>query len=53
MANQNYRQAKRQKEVARKARQLEKQQKRSVRPEDAPAEGTVVQPGVDATTPTP
>lgn len=38
LAKQNYRQAKRQKEVARKARQLEKLHKRSPREPDRPAE---------------
>jgi hypothetical protein len=38
LAKQNYRQAKRQKEVARKARQLEKLHKRSPREEDQPGE---------------
>jgi len=39
VAKQNYRQAKRQKELARKSRQQEKQQKRATRPEDAPVDG--------------
>lgn len=38
MPRQNYRQAKKQKEASRKARQLEKQQRRAARPND-PAEG--------------
>ncbi len=39
VAKQNYRQAKRQKELARKSRQQEKQQKRATRPDEAPADG--------------
>lgn len=47
MAIRNYRQAKRQKEEARKTRKLQKQQRRLDRtgPDDAPAEGEATQNG--------
>lgn len=49
MARQNYNQVKRQKEAARKARQLEKQQKRTTRVE-APADGTDGAPAPEGAT---
>lgn len=45
MPRQNYRQVKKQKELNRKARQLEKQQRRAARPRDS---GQIVTPVPDA-----
>jgi hypothetical protein len=50
---QNYRQAKKQKEASRKARQLEKQQRRAARPNDpAEAAAPLQDPPVNGSDPT-
>jgi hypothetical protein len=50
---QNYRQAKKQKEASRKARQLEKQQRRAARPNDPTETATTLQdPPVNGSDPT-
>jgi hypothetical protein len=52
MPRPNYHQARKQKELARKARQQEKQQRRTVRP-DAPGEGEPAESTVGTGQPTP
>ena len=53
MPRQNYRQAKKQKEASRKARQLEKQQRRAARPNDSAGTATPLQdPPVNGSDPT-
>ena len=53
MPRQNYRQVKKQKELSRKARQLEKQQRRTARPNDSGEIATPLQdPPVDPSDPT-